>query len=416
MFQSRRFQARGGCAGHFEGPDHWYVSPSLINFATRHETDIKTEAFGIKGSVEGRKDGNSKNLDQIRVFLEKTNLFNIIGMDSSSNPRTFALPPRYYTEYLYAIQCTLAAELFALNKPWSQVHISFPDAQMMAYSDPITAPILFGPCGVDINFKWLLRNLQFWHQHLNHQNEVLTDAFEALAESDRPALFAEQLHDEPASLGRMWKGSYAFVDRGSEISNIRSGANLNQPIMDQLSGEGDEYPFQDLVLQFPEDDSAGPWPRAFERILHSIVMPLNRVTPTAPQHATSRISAQNFTEMSTRILGSGHDSADDFQADGWLNPLPPQHEIPGWQRFTLMKFFQHEDNGEIDLDNLWAYEGIVLPGGKIIVGRWWCPSDGDGLQMYSGPFILWNVADAPTSNDKGQSGYCKAEGEAKKKF
>ena len=81
------------------------------------------------------------------------------------------------------------------------------------------------------------------------------------------------------------------------------------------------------------------------------------------------------------------------------------------------------------VDNaIWAYEGIVLPGGKIMVGRWWNPIDpgdaedeeedsgnddddndddnenaGDneneevedgvhvGQRLCTGPFIFWNV-------------------------
>jgi hypothetical protein len=50
-----------------------------------------------------------------------------------------------------------------------------------------------------------------------------------------------------------------------------------------------------------------------------------------------------------------------------------------------------ERDGSIDMEALWAYEGLMLPGGKIMIGRWWCPTDGNGSGMYSGPFILWNV-------------------------
>lgn len=60
---------------------------------------------------------------------------------------------------------------------------------------------------------------------------------------------------------------------------------------------------------------------------------------------------------------------------------------------TMMKFFQDEV-GHVDIDALWAYEGVVLPGDQIIVGRWWSPEglDADSrANMYSGPFILWNV-------------------------
>lgn len=68
------------------------------------------------------------------------------------------------------------------------------------------------------------------------------------------------------------------------------------------------------------------------------------------------------------------DLQDDFHAIGWLNALPDQRGIPGWQRITFMKHFA-EDLEEVDSDNLWAYEGVVLPGGRIIVGRWWFASE-----------------------------------------
>ena len=55
----------------------------------------------------------------------------------------------------------------------------------------------------------------------------------------------------------------------------------------------------------------------------------------------------------------------------------------------------------MDLGSLWAYEGVVLPGGEIVVGRWWCTqrggSEGGGVSaegeedVYSGPFMFWCV-------------------------
>jgi hypothetical protein len=59
---------------------------------------------------------------------------------------------------------------------------------------------------------------------------------------------------------------------------------------------------------------------------------------------------------------------------GWLNTLPPQGGIPGWQRITFMKHFT-QDYDHPNEDNLWAYEGVVLPGGRIILGRWWFASE-----------------------------------------
>ena len=56
----------------------------------------------------------------------------------------------------------------------------------------------------------------------------------------------------------------------------------------------------------------------------------------------------------------------------------------------MMKYWT-DNSGGMDLDSLWAYEGVVLPGGMIMVGRWWHPWVEDNEDEYSGPFILWNV-------------------------
>ena len=40
----------------------------------------------------------------------------------------------------------------------------------------------------------------------------------------------------------------------------------------------------------------------------------------------------------------------------------------------MMKYFENDD-GTVALSSLWAYEGVVLPGGKVIVGRWWAAND-----------------------------------------
>jgi hypothetical protein len=39
-----------------------------------------------------------------------------------------------------------------------------------------------------------------------------------------------------------------------------------------------------------------------------------------------------------------------------------------------MKHFM-DDFDQVEQDNLWAYEGVVLPGGRIILGRWWFASE-----------------------------------------
>ena len=162
-----------------------------------------------------------------------------------------------------------------------------------------------------------------------------------------------------------------------------------------------------------------------------------------------------------QFSGSGTD-AEGFLCNGILHPLPPQNGIPGWQRFTMMKYFGSPHDAasqtlsptkdhsmasdsesstsrsstssqpntspsfsttsslgsqgpnastsyyttpftpinanprptaqDMDVTNgCWAYEGVVLPGRKIIVGRWWSPLQDPDEMICMGPFIFWEV-------------------------
>jgi hypothetical protein len=89
-----------------------------------------------------------------------------------------------------------------------------------------------------------------------------------------------------------------------------------------------------------------------------------------------------------------------FEACIRVNPLPAQHGFPGWQRFSMVKYFHNPDTASHLVDDLWAYEGCVLPGGEVILGRWFYldPAGGTGgldfdvHGTYSGPFIFWGAS------------------------
>lgn len=88
---------------------------------------------------------------------------------------------------------------------------------------------------------------------------------------------------------------------------------------------------------------------------------------------------------------------------GIIHNLPKQAGIPGFQRISFMKYalnipsIENEQSvvgpgdhyDHID-DSTYCYQGVVLPGGHIIFGRWWSPID-DAEQLCSGPFMLWAV-------------------------
>jgi len=234
------------------------------------------------------------------------------------------------------------------------------------------------------------------------------------------------------------------------------GPDDQEYISDEFSETHAEGLFQSLTLDFADKDEAGvPWPDIFERHLDSLThrstqrlaaaskvpaskneTPIKNTAQTRAQTRSGDPRRPSLDEepvdprsLSFQFSGGGYD-AEDFMATGWLNPLPSQNNIPGWMRWTMMKFFVNLSEGgsssgdfdpfnveevnynhhAIDYDNiddeaLWAYEGIVLPGGQIVVGRWWCADDSDpgvGLgktpapatgegECYSGPFLFWCV-------------------------
>lgn len=327
-------------------------------------------------------------------FIEKTNVLQIVGADFFGKKLPKAKVALPTNQLLYTIQCLFAPTLFSFSPKLINAHSGFPDAQQLAYAGENDAKIFGGVNGLDVNMPWLLGNIQFWRHHLLRRDEgTLEHDYSQLDESERPRWWDSQLSQDMKKLGCHWKGSYAFVGRDT-IKQIRAGAGHENPIMDELNGEQDSDAFQDLRLQLVDPKTAGPWPNSFEKHLKSLKSPVNRAR-TRAQRQHSSFASDDLILNSLRFDGSGYDNYEDFCASGWLNPLPAQHGIPGWQRMTMMKYFIDDVTGAIDHEALWAYEGVLLPGGQIMLGRWWCPSDGYGEEMYSGPFILWCVDDGP---------------------
>ncbi|MCJ1373186.1 hypothetical protein MMC20_004413 [Loxospora ochrophaea] len=147
------------------------------------------------------------------------------------------------------------------------------------------------------------------------------------------------------------------------------------------------------------------WPPNLEQLLNSLpsslVVHQNRglpVTTSAPPPVKD-VDYAIFT-------GIGKD-CDLFHCVGVLHPLPPQLGISGWQRITFLKVYDstlvdagfHPDEADLTRiplnlieDGYWAYEGAVLPGGNMMLGRWWYPDpDVDPTRTYSGPFMHWHV-------------------------
>lgn len=184
--------------------------------------------------------------------------------------------------------------------------------------------------------------------------------------------------------------------------------------------------FQTLELDFTPAECV-PWPQVFEDHLHSI--PQSSSLEHLPNHHECKIERAEKTQLWETVdeerppanpkaigaptvakvvqgrdfppfIGTGVDDRP-FRCSGILHSLPKVQGIPGWQRITFIKYFTsanpvsltdpfydiHEDSPH------WAYEGVVLPGGHMMLGRWWNPMEPPEERECTGPFIFWNVPD-----------------------
>ena len=304
-------------------------------------------------------------------------------------------PPAMPTDLLQTLQVLCAPMLLSFEPHIFHHHYGFPDSQSAVYNTANVLPIFGGCNGLDVNMEFILHNINFWKYHILRKAEgTLCDAFENLDEDERPRWWSSQLKEGPQKLGKHWKGSYAYVET-TEIDSMRRGRGDSEQIQDKFAGEVESSTFQDLQLELIDNEEDIVWPAAFEHHLRSITLPVSKAKTRAQKRSATPDAIANFKPQSFHFEGEGQDNLEQFLASGWLNPIPPQQSIPGWQRMTMMKYFEDQNTGAIDTDALWAYEGVVLPGGQIILGRWWAvDTHGIGRRAedtYSGPFLLWCV-------------------------
>lgn len=164
---------------------------------------------------------------------------------------------------------------------------------------------------------------------------------------------------------------------------------------------------QDITFFSDEKKFASKhWPAGWNTVLDSD--PYSELDNPSPSQSykksKSRSKSKSTTEPSQakrpqvkEFWGTsrGHKTGHMF---GRIHSVSNQGGFHGWQRVTMLKCFAKKD-GNYDPDQLWVYEGVVLPGGRMILGRW---SDMHGNPEYpdsidSGPFIFWNV-DRSTAN------------------
>ncbi|KAF2761678.1 hypothetical protein EJ05DRAFT_181587 [Pseudovirgaria hyperparasitica] len=365
-------------------------SKSLLNIVK----DLILESFnGDSKDVHGRP--MSKNLQHLQRLALHGDIVKMF------RPASKHLPMDEVREspLLEVLQLVLSHLSLNFQMDAPEVHC-FEASQKMTYASVEAEPI-FKASGA-VNYTWLRHTVNFFKYHFTQcadRNSLLPHFLADLNEDELPSAWTDKLVDEVVALDRFWKGTYAYQDM-SDLREMRASDDGLQGQSDgHLADEDMKDPIQTLALDFAQaGDRDLFWPIAFEDHLNAAFQTKRQKSRRAQLRSNGSRSVPSINGL--YFQGRGTDD-EEFLSAGWLNQLPTQQGIPGWKRMTMMKYYRCEDTGAVDVDALWAYEGIVLPGNKIILGRWWAPgSDLDG-QSYSGPFILWNVA--PPKSERADS-------------
>ncbi|CZT16774.1 uncharacterized protein RCC_02609 [Ramularia collo-cygni] len=323
------------------------------------------------------------NLVAIVRFCQNENILRSL-LDPRNAPKRSSIGNKHTTDpLLQTIQAVLSPLLLA--DIGADVSV-FPSSQISAYTPAITQPIFQGCNGGSINMEWTIHQINFWKYHFTREAEstLFTDISE-LEGADFPKLWNSQLSQtgDPV-LGENWKQISAFLSP-DEIYTIR-GDDPPDDIQDEFTGADSGGAIQDLVIKMsPHDNTSAGNTAMIKHILNA-----HRPSKRAKTRSDPKDDAPDAKPNTFRIK---HPRGADGQwiADGWIESLPSQSSISGWQRLSMTKFWV-DTSGEIDYETMWAYEGVVLPGGRLIVGRWWSPNESANTEkQYSGPFIMWNT-------------------------
>lgn len=262
----------------------------------------------------------------------------------------------------------------------------FPASQRIVYSPATEQPIFQGCYGSTVNMEWVLHQINFWKYHFTKDTDSgLFTSISELDHAETPQLWSSKLSQvDTPSFGSKWKGISAFLDPGA-LDKVRK--RIRDDIEDEFSGADNGGVIQDMQIKTCIHATPAATTKMFKDALN-FHMPAKRAkTRSDERDDTSNSQPRTFLMEN---LGGGT-AEGSFMSDGWLSQLPSQNGIPGWQRLTMMKYWMDDDNN-IDNLTLWAYEGVMLPGGRIIIGRWWSPDDwANTKQQYSGPCFMWNT-------------------------
>ncbi|KAK9333517.1 hypothetical protein V1520DRAFT_270356 [Lipomyces starkeyi] len=119
---------------------------------------------------------------------------------------------------------------------------------------------------------------------------------------------------------------------------------------------------------------------------------------SAPRGAKLQDQFDGFQVMETDVpsihgpvsfIGRGHDRFD-YVTYATLAPFDPCYGLSGFARFGMRKeYVRSEYSGEEEEEVVWEYNGVYIPGPKIILGRWRDGTDVSQTNAVEGPFMFF---------------------------
>ncbi|KAG4429859.1 hypothetical protein IFR05_014659 [Cadophora sp. M221] len=358
---------------------------------------LESKASTVKNPSHGYIKVEGKNLEFIQKLLEGSevdiidSVFNT-SFDKDTND-SFSLnkvvTANDKNTLIYVIQLMLTP--FSLNPDLCKSKVGhFDISQYQAYSTAKLQPVFTGLYKQVVNIRWLLHVVNFFKFHLKSKGEgLLVHEYKTLARDEFPQFWTGHIKGGTQPLARHWKGVHMYMEENT-LASLR-GWDGQKSVVHTDSLDGNES-FEDMDFFF--DTANKPtsyvWPQKFEAILGS--NPFE--DPNQQRRAKREKVVMESTPGVKQFWGSCRGSRSGH-VYGRVHALTTQQGFHGFQRLTMMKYYTKQDaNGHDIYDpfQAWCYEGCVLPGGRIIVGRWWSAlGDPNSSATNSGPFLWWNT-------------------------
>ncbi|KAL8942748.1 MAG: hypothetical protein Q9216_001496 [Gyalolechia sp. 2 TL-2023] len=439
-----------------------FLSPQTF-FKLGHSPEEIACLVAIRQLInEGSKhtsDSPPKNCMHLWKFMKQSNLlfdaFRWVHAEGDIapqvNPLLMTIQVFFFTWNLYHTADPYSTATYPAALRQSIYHIKWSQDAVLTTPE---MPLVDG-YGI-INMGLLLHLTNFWRFHLTLNDEgKLWHIYSGLGTENWPIAGYDKLEQDRPVFVRNWKG--AMFNPAPETTSFKWRGHHNNDV--HLDGfyTGGEDP---LDMNVVWADETVPWPEKFEKVVKARPTTLKRgvaetldfqyATRTLKKPSTKKVhpvhsdkstlpgsDAGRYHDLSfcgktdsnedragrlqrakatakvvpfTQFFGNCDEECGDRNLNivGIVHGLPPQSGIPEWQRITMVTYetphtgtasMGYLDAPEDDLKICSHFEGVVCPGGAVMLGRWHIGEEYDlGRYQKNGPFIFWNTENVSRSD------------------